>query len=102
MRSSARKKQILFDQDILSVSKVLELIENIEMCPICECGLHFSSDQNVNDSRDMRLITVDRIEPEKGYVLSNIDFICLGCNMRKNNASLQDIKNIISYMKRCA
>lgn len=46
--------------------------------------------------------SLDRIENDKGYVLSNVAFICWRCNTLKSNATLEELRRIVSYMERSA
>ena len=38
--------------------------------------------------------SVDRLDATKTYMLSNLVFCCVGCNLRKNQVRLSDITNI--------
>jgi len=45
--------------------------------------------------------SIDRLDATKTYVLDNLVFCCVGCNLRKNQVRLSDIFNIIRvYIKR--
>ena len=45
--------------------------------------------------------SIDRLDATKTYVLDNLVFCCVGCNLRKNQVRLSDIFNIIKvYIKR--
>ena len=45
--------------------------------------------------------SIDRFDSTKTYVLDNLVFCCVGCNLRKNQVRLSDIFNILKvYMKR--
>jgi hypothetical protein len=45
--------------------------------------------------------SIDRLDATKTYILDNLVFCCVGCNLRKNQVRLSDIFNIIHvYIKR--
>ena len=45
--------------------------------------------------------SIDRLDATKTYILDNLVFCCVGCNLRKNQVRLSDIFNIIRvYIKR--
>ena len=45
--------------------------------------------------------SIDRLDSTKTYMLDNLVFCCVGCNLRKNQVRLSDIVNIIRvYVKR--
>ena len=56
------------------------------------------------NSRGPKITTnfsIDRLDATKTYVLDNLVFCCVGCNLRKNQVRLSDIFNIIRvYIKR--
>ena len=39
--------------------------------------------------------SIDRLDSTKTYILNNLVFCCVGCNLRKNQVRLSDIFNII-------
>jgi len=44
--------------------------------------------------------SIDRLDATKTYVLNNLVFCCVGCNLRKNQVRLSDIFNIIRVYKK--
>ena len=45
--------------------------------------------------------SIDRLDATRTYILDNLVFCCVGCNLRKNQVRLSDIFNIIRvYIKR--
>ena len=45
--------------------------------------------------------SIDRLDATETYVLDNLVFCCVGCNLRKNQVRLSDIFNIVRvYIKR--
>jgi hypothetical protein len=56
---------------------------------------------NERGPKIMTNFSIDRLDATKSYVLDNIVFCCVGCNLRKNQVRLSDIFNIIRvYVKR--
>jgi hypothetical protein len=42
---------------------------------------------------------LDRINPEKGYVIGNVNWISGRANRIKYNATIYELESILSYMK---
>ena len=57
-----------------------------------------------HNERGPKILTnfsIDRLDSTKTYMLDNLVFCCVGCNLRKNQVRLSDIFNIIRvYVKR--
>lgn len=68
------------------------------LCECCGSALDYSSGRGHLD-RD-HSPSLDRIEPSRGYVIGNIIVICWRCNVIKRDASLVEIENIRTYMRR--
>ena len=49
--------------------------------------------------RNLKAPTLDRIDNAQGYVKENVAVICCGCNIRKGNATLEQLRMLISYME---
>ena len=43
--------------------------------------------------------TLERVDNSKGYIKGNVAIICWRCNHIKNDATIEDFKNIIKYMR---
>ena len=61
-----------------------------------------SSEDLISEDREIDTnFSIDRFDSTKTYVLDNLVFCCVGCNLRKNQVRLSDIFNILKvYMKR--
>ena len=63
-----------------------------------------SDKQRGYNGRGPKIVTnfsIDRLDSTKTYMLDNLVFCCVGCNLRKNQVRLSDIFNIIRvYIKR--
>ena len=62
-----------------------------EKCPVFGTPLNFDHKNNVP--------TLDRIDPNKGYIKNNIKVISFKANRLKNNGTIEDFKKIIFYME---
>jgi hypothetical protein len=63
-------------------------------CPILGIELVFNTDKAKDNS-----YSIHRIDPNKGYIKSNIQIISFKANTIKNNASLTEIEKVYLYMK---
>lgn len=78
-RSRAAKRGVPF--------RLLEAdIEVPECCPVF--GTPFDNDESI-----------DRLEPNKGYVPDNINIISLRANVVKGNATLEELEAVVAWMK---
>lgn len=91
-RNSAKHKGIEFTitlQDILPIP---------DKCPVLDIPLKFYQGRGsrgfFQDS-----ISLDRIDPSKGYIKGNVRVISGRANSLKNDASLEEIERIYNYMK---
>lgn len=63
----------------------------------CErCGMIF---QPGNDSLRNYSPTLDRLIPNKGYVVGNIAVLCHDCNRRKQDMSVEEMKDLIRWVE---
>lgn len=86
-KARAKKKGVPFDigADDLKIPKV---------CPVLgiEIGVN---DGKCKDSS----LSLDRIIPEAGYIKGNVAIISHKANTIKSNATIEDIENVLEYMK---
>jgi hypothetical protein len=64
-----------------------------ETCPVFKVKFVMFSKSDDNSP------SLDRIDPLKGYVEGNVCFISARANRIKYNASIQELKQVIDYMK---
>lgn len=83
VKNRCKKRGILFE---LSEEDVKELLK-INVCPIC------------GESELNRKFEIDRIVPELGYVINNVDRVCCRCNRIKSDGTIEDFKKIIKYIE---
>lgn len=100
MNFHSRIGKFEFDRENLTTEYIFNLIKDIKFCKICEIELDFKFYFNgINAPRQKNTISIDRIDSSIGYIVSNIDFICVQCNIRKNNLSIDLILKLLKYMK---
>ena len=90
-RSRAKNKGLPYDKDLTGL--VLP-----DVCPVLGVLLNYA------DRRGRALYdspSLDRIVPERGYVLSNLRVISYRANMLKSNASVDELKSVLAYMEEC-
>jgi len=83
-KSRAKKRNLEFDLEIsdISIPKV---------CPVFKIPF----DKNSNDYT----YSIDRVDPNKGYVKGNIMIICNKANRIKSDASAKELEQVINYVK---
>lgn len=77
----------------------LEDIQIPEICPVLGIPLKFYTG-GLRASYEHDSPSLDRIDNSKGYIKGNIMVISLRANSLKNDASIQELKAIISYMEK--
>ena len=79
-----------------------EDVEYVEICPILEIPLNWGETSN-EGGRNIDTPSLDRINPELGYVKGNVKIISTLANMMKNSATNEQIqifcKNIHNYLE---
>lgn len=64
-------------------------------CPVFNCVLQYDTlDKAQNNSASF-----DKIIPELGYVKGNVKIICHRANWLKQDSNIEQLENIIRYMK---
>jgi hypothetical protein len=63
------------------------------ICPVLGCELKMSSGKPSNCSP-----SIDRIQPELGYVKGNVRIISWRANDVKGNATIEELQKILAYM----
>jgi hypothetical protein len=66
-------------------------------CPCCGHALDYSTDRKGKNRTWSP--SLDRVDSSKGYVVGNVAVICLRCNMRKNDSTVEDLEMILRYMR---
>lgn len=88
LKNRAMIKNIPFDLEYSD-------IEWNDICPVFGCKLQYDSTETAkNDSA-----SIDKIFPELGYVKGNVRVISHRANWLKQDATIEQLENIIRYMK---
>ena len=67
-----------------------------EYCPVLGLPLTFNSGRPQDNSPSL-----DRINPDLGYVKGNVRVISYRANTLKNNASMEELLAVVEYMRQC-
>lgn len=86
-KSRAKSKNIDFD---LTVEDII--IPN--QCPVLGIYLQFNTGHNRNNTPSL-----DRIDNAQGYIKGNVRVISMRANRLKSDATIEEIKAILSYME---
>ena len=78
LRSRAKAKGVAFNLPIEFFGEIPD------HCPQC--------DRKLCDGTAKSRISVDRESPELGYVIGNCEWICMGCNIRKQDHTWQQMQ----------
>lgn len=84
----AMEKNLPFD---LSVSDIVIP----EFCPILNVKLEIAKGGENRDNSP----SIDKIDPNAGYVKGNIQIISMKANRIKTNATISDIEKVLEYLK---
>jgi hypothetical protein len=84
-KSRAKERNIPFDLKLsdITIPKV---------CPVLGIPIFWGDKQSDNTP------SIDRVIPEKGYVLGNCHIISMKANRLKNNATVEELKAILEYI----
>lgn len=88
----ARKKEINCD----SIDDLLEYLNPIYEQGICQkCHKKvIARDKSHKDSP-----SIDRIEPNLGYIVKNVTILCCECNRKKQDNTLEDFKSWVEWLE---
>ena len=73
-----------------------EYLESIwtGLCPVLNIPLKWSTDRYDESAAEL-----DRFIPDLGYIKGNVHFLSRKANRLKNNSSVEDIENLLRWMK---
>lgn len=89
LRRRSQEKGLDCDIDMKYLESIL-----VDVCPIL--GVKFSSENRTNDNS----MTLDRIDPNKGYIKGNVQFISHKANRMKSNATPDELVKFAEYIQR--
>lgn len=93
-RSRAKERNLPFDKDL---SKLLLP----DVCPVLGIKLIYGRRGRNRRGPLPDSPSLDRIVPERGYVLSNLRVISWRANLLKRDSSVDEIKRVLAYMEEC-
>ncbi len=70
-------------------------------CPILNIDLIYSSvnDKDINPLNRLNRISIDRIDPSKGYIVGNIQIISNRANTIKSDSNFSDVLKLFVFIK---
>ena len=92
-RVRAREQNIPFDLDDRKIFKPSH-------CPVL--GLEIDYSRGTKKRAQNNSPSLDRIIPEKGYVLSNIRVISWRANNLRSDATADELRKVLAYAESCA
>ena len=88
-KGRARKNNIPFN---VSVEYLKDIFPADHLCPVFNCQMSFCN------SDKWRSASIDRIDPEIGYVEGNVQWISVKANTIKNNAHPYELLRLANFM----
>ena len=85
-KSRSKQKGLEFNLEVSDI-----VIPSV--CPV----FNVPFDKNSNDYT----YSIDRIDPNKGYIKGNIMIICNKANRIKSDACLEELEQVVNYVKNC-
>ncbi len=89
-RLEATRRGLPFD---LTAAHIEELLDDATYCPALDIYLMRSEGQGGSDDTP----SLDRVEPELGYVIGNVRVISWRANKLKGDATLDEFRGILNY-----
>ena len=97
-RKRARNNKLLIDLDFISRSNILDWLKRQSRCECC--NVEFSIGYKGGNGKIIdNSPSLDRFDPDLGYVPGNVFLICSRCNLLKNDATVKELKTIVAWMK---
>lgn len=93
--SRARQKNIFVDRKI-TTNYILNLLKNNLCCKCCGVKMDFSFKEKKYQNNNSP--TIDRLDPNKGYMIKNIRVLCYKCNVIKGNSTLKELETVYKWM----
>ena len=81
--------------------RLFELLNNPPThCACCSVELKYDRRDVPRYRKEWRSPSIDRINNDVGYELSNVAMTCWGCNYAKRDMSLEKLKMLVAYVER--
>jgi hypothetical protein len=91
-RANTKKLDFNIDHDL--ISKLLN--EQSISCIYCQCKLQLTGNIGV---RQPDIVSIDRVDSDKGYTVNNVQLTCMFCNYAKNRWSDTEYKTFMNCIK---
>jgi hypothetical protein len=90
-------KNVLYDSNE-NLYNYLKPMYDKGVCECCGKKLESNVGKGIGYGCD-NSYSIDRILPEKGYIIGNVAILCYKCNRLKNNGTIEELKMIINWME---
>lgn len=97
MRDRSKKLELPWDRDILTVPYLTAWLHRQSACECC--GREFCLQPDGRSKSDSSP-SIDRIRPERGYVLGNVALLCWRCNNLKRAATAEELEQVAAWIRR--
>jgi len=87
----AKNRGLLFDEAL----RPLLTANPPTKCACCHNALEYATRTHAQ----ARSASLDRVNSSEGYTVANVCVICWRCNSLKNNATMAEVKAILTYME---
>lgn len=100
-RTRRKRDRLVFDKEYFTIDRLVDMQCDTPYC-LC-CGVKI--DYNYYTGRNLKQLrrhgpSLDRLDSTKDYVAGNVKIICYHCNTLKNDATLEEARNIVRYMEK--
>lgn len=95
-KKNGKKKHLEFNLDVNYLKEIWESQRGI--CPYSNLPMKLARTEKERDYSP-ESASLDRIDSTKGYVVGNVEFVCLSINYAKHNFDKQDFVNFLSKLK---
>lgn len=85
------------DPEFLTADYILALLRGARCCPCC--GQAFLLNNTTRRGPKRNSFTLDRIHPDRGYVVGNVVVLCWRCNSVKKDATPDELERITRWLR---
>ena len=96
-RKRAKKNNIPIDLDFISQPNLLDWLKRQPNCVCCNRVFRIGVKGKPGFQNDSP--SLDRFNPNLGYVPGNVSLICWRCNHLKNDGTVKELKIIVAWME---
>lgn len=92
IKSRSEKRSMDFDESLYKI-----FLNPPTHCECCRCELAY---HKLDNSKDSRSPSFDRIDSKGGYTIRNVRMICLRCNRLKSDSTAEELTLVAAYIER--